>query len=54
MFIRLRTPLAIAVALAVAGIAHADSAQTAGTFGPASLDAKYKPCDDFYDYVNAK
>ena len=52
---RLRAPLAFAIAFALAGGAHALSPQTGGSaFDPASLDAKYSPCEDFYDYVNAK
>ena len=51
---RLRAPLALAIALALAGSAHALSPATSSALDPASLDAQFKPCDDFYDYVNAK
>jgi putative endopeptidase len=51
---RLRTPLAFAVAFALAGGAHALSPIASSAFDPASLDAKFQPCEDFYDHVNAK
>jgi len=54
MIRRLRAPLAFAIAAVLAGGAHAASPQAGSAFDPASLDAKFNPCDDFYGYVNAK
>ncbi|MFT3792905.1 MAG: M13 family metallopeptidase [Rudaea sp.] len=54
MNLRLRTPLALAIALAATGASHAAPPDVGNAFDPTSLDTKYKPCDDFYDYVNAK
>ncbi|MBS0584242.1 MAG: M13 family metallopeptidase [Proteobacteria bacterium] len=51
---RLRTPLAFAIAFALTGGACALSPTAGSAFDPASLDARFKPCDDFYDHVNAK
>jgi putative endopeptidase len=51
---RLRAPLAFAIAFALAGSTHALSPQTGSAFDPASLNTQYSPCEDFYDYVNAK
>jgi len=50
----LRAPLAFAIALSFAGGAHALSPTQGSALDPTSFDAKFKPCDDFYDYVNAK
>ena len=50
----LRTPLAFAIALSFTGGVHALSPTSGSALDPASFDAKFKPCDDFYDYVNAK
>ena len=51
---RLRHPLALAIAIAITGAAHALSPTSGSALDPASFDAKFKPCDDFYDHVNAK
>jgi len=51
---RLRHPLALAIAFAFTGAAHALSPTSGSALDPASFDAKFKPCDDFYDHVNAK
>ena len=51
---RLRHPLALAIAIAFTGAAHALSPTAGSVLDPASFDAKFKPCDDFYDHVNAK
>ncbi|MBS0567049.1 MAG: M13 family metallopeptidase [Proteobacteria bacterium] len=54
MIHRLRTSLAAAVVFALSGSAYALPPTVNSAFDPASLDARFKPCDDFYDYVNAK
>ncbi|HEX7914712.1 M13 family metallopeptidase [Rudaea sp.] len=51
---RLRHPLALAIAFAVTSAAHALSPTAGSALDPASLDAKFKPCEDFYDHVNSK
>ncbi|MBS0591522.1 MAG: M13 family metallopeptidase [Proteobacteria bacterium] len=47
-----RTSLALGVALAIASTTYAASPAHSG-LDPTSFDTHYRPCDDFYHYVNA-